>query len=198
VKFSIAAAAIVVAATVVGIGAGHAPASALTLSNPSPDFNPKLAAAYCIAQGGTVETRTAWYGTNGPNPLQLAGERSWCQFKLKSDGSRIHLLLDTLFTKLPTLAALAYYAELPPGNCQGNPASCYCSLLGGSDQFGGTNGAGGGWVDPNSIDQTLEACIFPDLSSIDSWGLTYHSQGIIRGIDLGKVLRFKNPFNKKR
>jgi hypothetical protein len=48
------------------------------------------------------------------------------------------------------------------------------------------------------VDQTLEACIFPDLSSIDSWGLTYHSQGIIRGIDLGTVLRYKNPFKHKR
>lgn len=194
-KFSFVAA--VVAAMVAGIGSGHAPASALTMSGTSPDFNPQAAAAYCKQVGGTVETRTAWYGTNGPGALRLAGERSFCQFKLKADGSRIHLLLDTLYTKLPTLAALAYYAMVQPGSCQGNPASCYCTLLGGSDQFGGTTGAGGGWVDPNSIDQTLEACIFPDLSSIDSWGLTYHSQGIIRGIDLGKVLRYKNPYNRK-
>jgi hypothetical protein len=199
VKFSFAAAAIVVAAMVVGTGPGHAPASALTLSYSNPDLNPQVAAAYCKSVGGIVETRTAWYGTNGPNPLRLAGERSWCQFTLKSDGSRIHLLLDTLYTRQPTLATLAYYAELQPGSCQGNPASCYCTLLGGSDQFGGTTGAGGGWVtmDPNSIDQTLEACIFPDLSSIDSWGLTYHSQNIIRGIDLSKVLRFKNPFKHR-
>jgi hypothetical protein len=199
-KFSFAAAAVVVAALVVGIGAVNVPASAMTMSNPGPDYYPQAAAAYCKAQGGVVETRTAWYGTNGPNPLRLAGERSWCQFTLKSDGSRIHLLLDTLYTKQPTLATLAYYAMVQPGQCHGNPASCYCSLLGGSDQFGGTNGNGGGWVtmDPHSVDQTLEACIFPDLSSIDSWGLTYHSQGIIRGIDLGTVLRYKNPFKHKR
>jgi len=194
VKFSIAAAAIMAAALVTGIGAAQGPASAQTFSNSDPNFNPQAAAAYCTSVGGRVETRTAVYGTNGPNQLQLAGERSFCEFTSKSDKSRIHLLLDTLYTKQPTLAALAYYAEVQPGSCQGNPASCYCTLLGGSDQFGGTTGAGGGWVDPNSIDQTLEACIFPDLSSIDSWGLTYHSQNIIRGIDLSKVLRYKNPF----
>ena len=79
------------------------------------------------------------------------------------------------------------------GSCGGNPASCYCSQLGASDQFGGTYGAGGGWFKKNSIDQTLEACIFPDMSSIDSWGLAYHANGIIRGIDLSKVMRYKYP-----
>ncbi|MEO6990531.1 MAG: hypothetical protein ABI346_04885, partial [Candidatus Baltobacteraceae bacterium] len=93
----------------------------------------------------------------------------------------------------PTLAALAYYAEPAMGSCQGNPASCYCSLLGGSDQFGGTTGAGGGWYLKGAIDETLEACIFPDMSSIDSWGLAYHSAGIIRGKNLANVLRYKGP-----
>ena len=44
-----------------------------------------------------------------------------------------------------------------------------------------------------AIDEVLEACIFPDMSSIDSWGLTYHSAGIVRGKALGSVLRFKKP-----
>ena len=61
------------------------------------------------------------------------------------------------------------------------------------DQFGGTTGAGGGWYKKKSIDQVLEACIFPDMSSIDSWGLAYHANGIIRGIDLTKVMRYKYP-----
>ena len=40
-------------------------------------------------------------------------------------------------TKQPSLAALAYYAEVPyGGTCSGNPGSCYCSQLGGSDLFG--------------------------------------------------------------
>jgi hypothetical protein len=40
----------------------------------------------------------------------------------------------------------------------------------------------------------LEACIFPDMSTIDSWGLTYHSVGIVRGKDLTKVLRYPSPY----
>jgi hypothetical protein len=101
--------------------------------------------------------------------------------------------LETLYTTKPSLAALAYILKPAVGSCTGNPASCYCSLLGGSDQFGGTSGAGGGWYNKNAIDQTLEACIFPDMSSIDSWGLTYHAEGIIRGINLQKVMRYKYP-----
>jgi hypothetical protein len=133
------------------------------------------------------------YGSNGPSLLFLAGVRTFCQYTRKKDGSRIHILLTTLYTTKPTLAALAYILKPPVGSCQGNPASCYCSYLGGSDQFGGTTGAGGGWYKKNSIDQTLEACIFPDMSSIDSWGLAYHANGIIRGINLEKVMRYKYP-----
>jgi hypothetical protein len=167
-------------------------AGPLSVSTTQSQFD-QAAAAYCMATSGLVETRIAMYGTNGPNPLQLAGIRQFCQYTAH-DGSRIHILTTTLYAQKPTLAALAYYAEVPPGSCQGNPASCYCTLLGGSDQFGGTTGAGGGWFLKGAIDETLEACIFPDMSSIDSWGLTYHSQDIIRGKDLAKVMRFKNPY----
>jgi hypothetical protein len=44
----------------------------------------------------------------------------------------------------------------------------------------------------NTTDVALEACVFPDMSSIDSWGLTYHSANIIRGMDLSKVLKYHN------
>ncbi len=151
------------------------------------------AAAYCRQTNGAVEVRRAVYGSNGPSLLFLAGIKSFCQYTSKKDGSRIHILLSTLYTTKPTLAAIAYYLKPPLGSCGGNPASCYCSQLGASDQFGGTYGAGGGWYKKKSIDQTLEACIFPDMSSIDSWGLAYHSNGIIRGIDLTKVMRYKYP-----
>jgi len=163
-----------------------------TFQGVSPNFD-QQAADYCVHTGGLVETRVAVYGSNGPNILQLAGIRQFCQYTAK-DGSRIHLLTTTLFAQKPTLAALAYYAKVPLGSCQGNPASCYCSQLGGSDQFGGTTGAGGGWFLKGAIDETLEACIFPDMSSIDSWGLAYHTNNIIRGKNLAKVLRFKNPY----
>ena len=148
------------------------------------------AIAYCGSSGGVYEVRRAEYGTNNPNPLPLAKYAGFCKYTAK-DGSRIYIFADTLYTTKPTLAVLAYRAKVPTGTCQGNPASCYCTLLGGSDQFGGTTGAGGGWVLKGSIDESLEACIFPDLSSIDSWGLAYHANNIIRGINLASVVRYK-------
>jgi putative hemolysin len=156
-----------------------------------------LPADYCLQQGGEVMERIPYYGTNGSNPLRLAGSKRFCQFTAADDGSRIHVLLDTLYTPNPSLAALAYYAmQAYNGECNGNPASCYCTQLGGSDQFGGTTGAGGGWVKKGTVDLVLEACIFPDMSTIDSWGLFYHSAGIVRGKDLNGVLRFPDPFAK--
>jgi hypothetical protein len=183
-----------------GISGTPASASAATASAPSVldlaqgiDPGDAAAAAYCRQTHGEVELRHAVYGSNGSHLLFLAGVASFCQYTLKKDGSRIHILLSTLYSTKPTLAALAYYLKPPLGSCNGNPASCYCSYLGGSDQFGGTTGAGGGWYKKNSIDQTLEACIFPDMSSIDSWGLAYHAEGVIRGINLEKVMRYKYP-----
>jgi len=171
---------------------------ALLLSNNAPqafaaeDKVDSAAATYCTDNGGVVETRQPYFGTNFSNPLQLAGSRQFCQFTAKGDGSRIHILLSTLYATKPTLAALAYYAKVPlqSSGGGGNPASFYCTQLGGSDQFGGVNIGGGGWVQWGAIDESLEACIFPDMSSIDSWGLAYHSASIIRGINLGKVMRY--------
>src|ERR1700729_1199929 len=157
------------------------------------DASESEAAAYCTKTHGEVEVRRPVYGSNGSSLLFLAGKQSFCQYTSKKDGSRIHILLATLYTKKPSLAALAYILAPPTGSCQGNPASCYCTQLGGSDQFGGTSGAGGGWYEKKGVDQTLEACIFPDMSSIDSWGLAYHANGIIRGVNLDKVMRYKYP-----
>jgi len=153
------------------------------------------AAQYCKSTGGRVEMRQAVYGTNNPPNqwLHLAAEQPFCQYTQTSDGSRIHLSLLTLYTTKPTLAALAYYAEIPwNGKGNGNPASYYCTQLGGAE-IGATDLNGGGWVSAGGIDQVLEACIFPDNSTIDSWGLFYHSNNIIRGIDLSTVLRYSNP-----
>jgi putative hemolysin len=177
-----------------GVSGASVPSSSGALALPMAiDTTDGAAAAYCRQTGGEVEVRRPVYGSNGSSLLFLSGEKSFCQYTRKKDGSRIHILLGTLYTTKPSLAALAYILKPPPGSCQGNPASCYCSQLGGSDQFGGTTGAGGGWYEKKGIDQTLEACIFPDMSSIDSWGLAYHANGIIRGIDLQKVMRYKYP-----
>lgn len=159
-------------------------------------------AEYCVKKGGEVDVREPYFNTNDDNEknwLKLSGSRQFCKFTLKKDGSRIHVLLTTLFTEEPTMAALAYYAQVPfSGTCNGNPASCYCSQLGGTDLFGGVNLNGGGWVQKSDpIDTTLEACIFPDMSTIDSWGLAYHTYGITRGRNLDNVLRYKNPYAPK-
>jgi putative hemolysin len=155
--------------------------------------------AYCTSTGGVVESRIPVYGTNGPvgSWLPLENSRNFCQYTSSSDGSRIHVLIQTLFSQKPTLAALAYYAQIAwNGQGEGNPASLYCTQLGGSDLFGGISAAGGGWVEFKTTDEVLEACIFPDMSTIDSWGLLYHSDNIIRGIDLSTVLKYANPYPK--
>ena len=157
------------------------------------------AAAYCVKKGGEVDIRTPYYNTNDiqQNWFRLSGDRNFCKFTSKKDGSRIHVLLSTLYTQKPSLAALAYYAKVPfdGSTCHGNPGSCYCSQLGGTDLFGGINLNGGGWVQKSDPVYTLlEACILPDMSSIDSWGLTYHQANIIRGKNLKGVLRYPDPF----
>ncbi|HUE01622.1 MAG TPA: hypothetical protein VMR62_18775 [Bryobacteraceae bacterium] len=167
---------------------------AVAIEAAEPDTN--AAAAYCVQKGGKVIDRIPIFGTNGPPSswLVLTGPRGFCQFTSPKDGSRIHVLLQTLYATTPTLAALAYYAKVQPGEGGGgNPASYYCTQLGGSDSFGGVNAAGGGWVGKGSIDTVLEACIFPDMSSIDSWGLFYNSASIVRGINLATVLRYAPP-----
>ncbi len=149
---------------------------------------------HCTNTGGAVIVRRPAYGTNGGNPLYLSKARQWCEYTAH-DSSKIDLLVSTLDTTQPTLAALAYYAEVPydGSKCQGSPGSCYCSQLGGTDLFGGVNAAGGGWVSETNPNDVLDACIFPDLSSIDAYGLFYHSANVIRGKNLARVLRYKNP-----
>jgi len=171
----------------------------LALSGAAEAASTKHAEEYCVRVGGVVQTRIPEYGTNGGNPLILDGKKQFCQFTSKKDGSQISLLLSTLTDTGPSLAALAYYAQEELGSgCTGNPASCYCSQLGGSDLFGGVSAAGGGWVLDTDPDDVLEACIFPDMSSIDSWGLAYHSAGIVRGRNLAHVLRYQDPNGSRR
>lgn len=155
--------------------------------------------AYCTTTGGLLEVRHAVYGTNNDqsNWLWLGAEEKFCQYTA-SDGSRIHISLETLTQTRPTLAALAYYAQVAwNGQGNGNPASFYCTQLGGAE-IGATDFAGGAWVSRGGIDKTLETCVFPDNSTIDSWGLLYHSANIIRGIDLSTVLKYANPYTGKK
>ena len=117
-----------------------------------------------------------------------------CALTSTTDQSRILVALDTLYTDQPTLAAIAYRATVPlaPNHSGGNPSSFHCTQLGGTDAFGGVNASGGGWAREGAED-LISMCIFADLSSIDSGGLTYHSDGTIRGADLTDLFRYPPP-----
>ena len=168
-------------------------APGLCFASPAPVVSPP---AYCTATGGAVQTRHPEYGTNGSNPLVLAYPRDFCDYLSKDGSTHIDVLLSTLVTTKPTLAALAYYAKtkVDLSKCQGGPGSCYCSDVGGTDEFGGVNLAGGGWVLSTNVNDVLDVCAFPDLSAIDAYGLFYHAYGIIRGQNLRYLLRFPDPY----
>lgn len=174
------------------LGACALPPEAATTDATGPAGTDAAAASYCTDNGGLVETRYPFYSTNSASPLQLAGSLAVCTFTA-DDGSRIIVGLDTLYTDQATLAALAYRAKTPldtgDAPASANPSSIYCTQLGGTDAFGGVNASGGGWALEGAADP-IALCVFPDLSVIDSWGITYHSEGSIRGADLGGLFRF--------
>lgn len=162
------------------------------------------AAKYCTDNGGTVATRMPYYGTNGPRDqwLELGGSREFCTF-LETTGdatgfrSQISIALDTLYTDKPTLAVLAYLEPVAlPAFTGANPSTLYCGKLGGTDIWGGEdNVAGGGWVSSEPASDTnfevVGMCVFPDGSAIDSWGLTYKAGGVVRGMDLTKLVMYQ-------
>lgn len=156
-------------------------------------------AIYCQQQGGTVVTRTPALGTNAPaTMLDLAGSRTFCEFTggngADPDTSRIAIDLNSLMAVTPTLAALAYLTTPPMPDIPAsvNPASVYCTHLGGSE-LGTSSGMGGGWITDTGSDDpdVLQVCTFPDGSMIDSWGITYHTNGVIRGADLQPILHYQ-------
>jgi hypothetical protein len=154
------------------------------------------ASNYCRKTGGKVQVRDAWYTNNAGGQVRLNASATFCHYQAK-DKSTIDLDVNTLYSTKPTLAALAYFAELKlKKECSkylADPAVCYCRQeLFGADFFT----IGGSWVPegqrPSGNNRT-PFCVFSDFSVIDSWGLTYHSAGIVRGMDLSKVLRYKLP-----
>ncbi|MGS0684670.1 hypothetical protein ACVBEQ_05900 [Nakamurella sp. GG22] len=165
-----------------------------TASGPTPAEQ----AEYCTSKGGEVQTRDAYWGTNGDEAdwVTLAGSTTMCRFQSDDEAkSRIYVDLTTLSSPVPTLAALAYLSKVPLPSTTGgaNPATGYCSKeLGGSSTFGGISAAGGGWVAKSDPDDVVVAlCVFPDLSFIDEWGLAYHSDGSIRGTDLATAMAYQ-------
>lgn len=178
------------------------PSSLLAQATPVPAATPVSgdAAAYCASVGGIVRTRTPVFGTNAPTTeIQLGGARQFCEFTggagAEPATSWIIVDLNTLYSQQPTLAALAYLTKpaLPQSTGGANPASIYCASLGGAE-IGARSGAGGGWVttDKSTPIDVLEACAFGDGSIIDSWGITYHANGTIRGADLTTRFRYQS------
>jgi putative hemolysin len=183
--------ALIVTATL-ALAAGHAlawQATPLAGGNPIHD---------CVAAGGQARERFPALGQPGGEITPLAAPALFCAFTggagADPSDSTIEVAADTLFANRPSLAAIAYFAKppLPKTNGSANPASVYCSYLGGSDQIGGVLGPLGGWYAQATPDEPpLQVCVFPDGSKIDAWGLAYHGQGIIRGADLSPLFRWR-------
>lgn len=168
------------------------------------------AADYCVSQGGRVITRRPVYGTNLPENQQipLRKEMQFCNFEaLQVENpdtgfrSQIEIDVDSLSAAAPTLALLAYLQAGPPDMTDYkvgvNPSTIHCGQLGGSTVFGKANDpSGGGWVksttDTTNAFDVMAFCLFPDGSAIDTWGITYRSDGgTIRGVPLETVVRYK-------
>ncbi len=174
------------------------------------DNTHSAAADYCVAQGGRVITRRPVYGTNLPesDQIPLRTTMQFCNFEHREVEnadtgfrSQIEIDVDSLYADAPTLALLAYLQAEPPdmtGYKVGvNPSTIHCGQLGGSTVFGRKDDpGGGGWVKvagdtTNAFDVTA-FCFFADGSAIDTWGITYRSDGgTIRGVPLEEVVRYK-------
>ena len=160
----------------------------------SEQFDMEAARAYCDDEGGDVEVRQAYWGTNLERSswVALAETIELCRFEAE-DGSRIYLDLETLYADQPTLAAAAYLAKIPlPTQTGGaNPAAIDCATTLQGTASWGTASAGGGWVhDGDQELPVVDLCLFSDRSGIDQWGIAYYSEGIVRGKDLAEVFRF--------
>src|SRR5262245_40989177 len=76
------------------------------------------AAEYCTDNGGTVETRHPYSGTNLDQSqwVQLAGSIELCMFADPDDDNvRIYVDTTSLAARRPSLAAAAYLAKVPLG-----------------------------------------------------------------------------------
>jgi putative hemolysin len=180
-----------IAATMLALAGCAAPSPA-----PEPTRTPSAdASAYCVASGGTVQSRQPSYGTNNDQSTWVAfGEPiDVCRFQTldDSDDSRIYIDLASLDSANPTLAALAYLAKAPmPDAAGGNPATALCTSLGGASGYG-TGANGGGLVNlDDPIDVIITPCVFADQSFIEEWGIAYYTEGTVRGADLSKLFRF--------
>lgn len=179
------------------IGALSSNAAAQGTPTSASSYDREAASAYCVEKGGQVVTRTPVLGANLDPSQQIAlgNATDFCDFHASGgDTSRISLSLETLYSEEPTLAALAYLTKppLPKDTGGANPSAIYCVQLGGAYDFG-TTMAGGGWaaVDPAADQNIANYCVFADGSMIDAWGIAYHANDIVRGVDLTPILRYQ-------
>ena len=160
---------------------------------------------YCSTQGGQVVQLKPSLWPDSDNAVELAGSMNACQF-ISQDGDNPEQLvvdLQTLHSEKPTLAGLAYLAQVPSSNsgaAGSNPASSYCPVdLAGTEAFG--TAAQGSWVgeldpgmeagDAETLGNTITLCVFADRSAIDDFGIFYASDGTYRGVDLSTVMRYQ-------
>jgi len=154
------------------------------------------AAEWCASHDGTVVERFPASGASTDAPTALGDPVRFCEFTggkgADPADSRISIRLTTLASEKPSMAAMAYLTKpaLPESGGSANPASLYCADLGGAE-LGGVLAPDGGWVNSADASDVVQMCVFPDLSIIDSWGLAYHTQGVIRGADLAPLFRAK-------
>ena len=173
------------------VGSPAAAQSSMPIGSPNPG-DLSGARSVCEEKTGTVQVREAMFGTNDDTDrsgwVDLGRSIELCRFT-DEDGNSILVDTLTLASTGPTLASVAYLSkvkmpEYDPN--KGNPATAYCQALSGSSAYG-PGASGGGWVDVSDKDSPVVAmCVFPDGSMIDEWGLAYHSDGTIRGIDLAQ------------
>ena len=186
-----------------GSGSGSAPAGTPSASPAAPGgtgFDTAAAEKYCTDQGGMLVDRVATWNANADQSawLELAGRMRLCEFEMGEGETttRISVDLVTLYSEEPTLAGLAYLSKVPPTLPQGsgaNPAAYNCTQgLAGTSQFGNTPTSGGGWTDKaQPVFVVMSLCMFADGSAIDEWGITYYSDGTVRGADLATKMRYK-------
>ncbi len=151
--------------------------------------------ASCTASGGTAARMRPYGFTDAPaeNWLQFGEDQIQVCTYTAADGSRIAIRQATLDSPNITTAAYAYYAKQPfkPVDAS-NPGAQYCKQVGGATLIGDPM-ISSGWASKPGKDAVV-MCVFADGSAIDAMGLFYYAQGAVRGIDLGTVLKYPNPF----
>lgn len=202
----IAKSAIVVSIVIVGLAAlsgcssnGNSESGASPSPETSPAGNEQFlsdAREYCESSDGELQWRQPTLGTNNDQSTWVAlGEPvELCQFRKNDDGySQISLDLVTLYSDQPTLAAVAFLAKTPvPTDGSVNPAYLHCQSLGGASTYGNGIEGGGLFLEDATEEQldVISMCTFADGSMIDDWGISYHSNDIVRGTDLTELFRF--------